>query len=168
MLRTYTGFTLQQGWVIGGIARGLRHSRRVLRHTRYSQNFELDAVLNLLTKRLQRGAGAPAHSFWMRLLATACLLLVGLASSVEVVHIHGDWLPHHGAQVAAPADASQVPGGEEHCPLCVAMHSTLPVAAKIAPVRLVLVAVKAVSVVDRLPSSQWHFARFSRPPPVLG
>ena len=43
-----------------------------------------------------------------------------------------------------------------------------PVAAKIAPVRLVLVAVKAVSVVDRLPSSQWHFARFSRPPPVLG
>ena len=127
-----------------------------------------DSVPNLLTKRLQRGAGTPAHPLWMRLLATACLLLVGLASSVEVVHIHGDWLPHHGAQIAAPADGSQVPGGEEHCPLCVAMHSTLPVAAKIAPVRLVLVAVKAVSVVDRLPSSQWHFARFSRPPPVLG
>ena len=131
-------------------------------------NLSCDPVLNLLTKRLQRGAGASTHPYWIRLLATACLLLVGLASSVEAVHIHGDWLPHHAAQVGTQADGSQVPGGEEHCPLCVAMHSTLPVAAKVAPVRLVLVAVKAVSVVDRLPNSQWHFARFSRPPPVLG
>jgi len=99
-------------------------------------------------------------------LATACLLLVGFASSAQVVHIHGDWLPHHAAQVGSAADASQLPGGEEHCPLCVAMHSALPVATKTVATTLVLVECRLAMVADRLPSSQWHFAMFSRPPPA--
>ena len=106
------------------------------------------------------------HSRWMRVLAVVCVLFVGFAGSVEVVHIHGQWLPHQDVQVGAPADASQLPGGEEHCPLCAAMHSTLPVAIRLEPVRLVLVECKLVQVVDRTPETVWHFAMFSRPPPV--
>ena len=100
------------------------------------------------------------------MLAFACVLLVGLASSAQAVHVHGDFLPHHDAQLGAPADASQTPGGEEHCPLCVAMHSALPVSIRLLPVTLVLVEVRLVAAVDRLPGTQWHFAMFSRPPPV--
>jgi hypothetical protein len=105
---------------------------------------------------------------WMRVVALACLLLVGVASSVQAVHVHGRWLPGHATNVGAPADASQLPGGEEHCPLCVAMHSALPVAQRVEPVRMVLVECRAAQTVDRAPDSQWHFAMFSRPPPVRG
>ena len=140
-----------------------------MRHTvSGSRILSCEPDLNLLTKRLQRGAAAHSHPFWLRVLASACLLLVSFASSAQVVHIHGDWLPHHAAHVEQLADASQLPGGEERCPLCVAMHSALPVSNRVANVSLTTVVCRLVSAVDRLPVSQWHFARFSRPPPVLG
>jgi hypothetical protein len=88
-------------------------------------------------------------------------------SSVQAIHIHGQWLPNNSAKATAPADASQLPGGEEHCPLCVAMHSTLPVSTRVEPVRLVAVGIRIAQVVDHAPDSHWHFALFSRPPPVV-
>ena len=100
------------------------------------------------------------------MLANACLLLVAVASSAQTVHVHGDWLPNHDAQVKQLADASQLPGSEANCPLCVAMHSALPVSSHVAETRLVLVVCTVAAVEDRLPVSQWHFANFSRPPPV--
>jgi hypothetical protein len=102
------------------------------------------------------------------MLAAACVLLVGMASSAQVTHIHGQWLPEHAQKAAAPADASQLPGGEEHCPLCVAMHSALPVALQVAPAQMVVVVCRLASLVDRVPATQWHFAMFSRPPPAVG
>jgi hypothetical protein len=103
----------------------------------------------------------------MRVLALACLLLVGVASSVQAAHIHGKWLPEHAQKAAAPADASQLPGGEEHCPLCVAMHSALPVAQRVTPVHVVVTEARVETAADRAPDARWHFALFSRPPPVL-
>jgi hypothetical protein len=103
----------------------------------------------------------------VRLLAFACLLFVGVVGSVQAVHIHGKWLPRNAALAGAPADASQLPGGEERCPLCVAMHSTLPVSNRIQPVRLVAVVCRPLPAVQRAPEAQWHFAMFSRPPPAL-
>jgi len=119
-----------------------------------------------LSKRIQRGAGAASQPLWLRMLALACVLLVGIASSAQAVHIHGDLLPHHDAQVQQSVDASQLPGSEASCPLCVAMHSALPVSSHVAETRLVLVVCTVAAVEDRLPVSQWHFANFSRPPPV--
>jgi hypothetical protein len=119
-----------------------------------------------LTKRLKRGAFEHSYPLWLRALALACLFLVVGASSVQAVHIHGQWLPNHAVQVGAAADGSQLPGGEDHCPLCVAMHSALPVAAHVEPTRLVLVECRAVRGIDRAPESAWHFAMFSRPPPT--
>jgi len=101
------------------------------------------------------------------MLALACVLLVSVASSVQVVHIHGQWLPDSAAKAATPADASQLPGGEEHCPLCIAMHSALPVSASVQPVRTVLVEFRLVQAVEHAPDAAWHFALFSRPPPTV-
>jgi hypothetical protein len=119
-----------------------------------------------LTKRLKRGVVEHVHPLWLRVLAFACLLLVAGASSVQAVHVHGQWLPQRATQAVPAADGSELPGGEDRCPLCVAMHSALPVTAHVAPARLVLVECKLVQVVDRTPEATWHFAMFSRPPPV--
>ncbi len=104
---------------------------------------------------------------WLRMLALACVLLVSVASSVQAVHIHGQWLPESAAKAATPADASQIPGGEEHCPLCIAMHSALPVSANVEAVRMEPVQFRSVQAVDHAPDAAWHFALFSRPPPTV-
>lgn len=119
-----------------------------------------------MTKRLHRRATEPSHPLWLRALAFACLLLVTAVSSAQVSHIHGQWLPHQHAQVGAAADASQLPGGEERCPLCVAMHSALPTVVSLQPVQLVLVVCRLATVSEHTHDAQWHFAMFSRPPPV--
>ena len=118
-----------------------------------------------MTQRFKRGAVEHTYPLWLRMLTLACLLLVAGASTVDAVHIHGEWLPHHGAQVGAAAVGSQLPG-EESCPLCVAMHSALPVVARLEPVRVVLLGSKMAQGVDRAPETMWHFAMYSRPPPV--
>jgi hypothetical protein len=120
-----------------------------------------------MTKRLQLRSNEHAKPMWLRILALSCVLLVGVASSVQAVHIHGQWLPESAAKAAAPADASQLPGGEEHCPLCIAMHSALPVSASMQPVRMVLIEFRLVQFVDHAPDAAWHFALFSRPPPPV-
>jgi len=103
----------------------------------------------------------------MRVLALLCLVLVGGASSAQAVHIHGQWLPHHAAQAGEPMSAAQLPGGEERCALCMAMHAALPVSMRVEPVRAVLVAVVVVERAERVAESSRHFALFSRPPPVV-
>ena len=102
----------------------------------------------------------------MRALASLCLVLAGFVGIAQAVHIHGDWLPHHAAHVEQATNGGELPGGEEKCPLCVAMHSALPVSARVVPVALTLVEVRMILVTDRLPNGQWHYARFSRPPPT--
>ena len=120
-----------------------------------------------MTKRLQRGATESAHPLWLRAVAFACLLLVAAASSAQAAHIHGKLLPNQSAQVDAAADASQLPGGEANCPLCVAMHSALPTVVSLQPVQMVLVECKPATVVEQRHDAQWHFAMFSRPPPAV-
>ena len=119
-----------------------------------------------MIKRAQRGAGEQAHPLWMRVLTLACLLLVVGASSVQAIHIHGEWLPQNAIHAGSLPNGSQAPGGEEHCPLCVAMHSALPVAAHANTFLLTLVECKLVQALNHAPETQWHYAMFSRPPPV--
>jgi hypothetical protein len=102
----------------------------------------------------------------MRSLALLCAVLVAVIGSVQVVHIHGQWLPHVSAQAEAPASATQLPGDEEHCPLCVAMHAVLPVSMHVEPVPLALADPIAIETKDRVAEAPWHYARFGRPPPA--
>jgi hypothetical protein len=101
------------------------------------------------------------------MLALACLLLIGFASTAQAVHVHGEFLPSNAAHVGVPADASQVPGGEINCSLCVAMHAALPVAMAAGVVSTELVVGTEATAVDRVASEPWHFAMFSRPPPAM-
>ena len=118
-----------------------------------------------MLKRLQNRA-VDAQPTWLRTMALLCLLLVAFSSSAQAVHVHGQWLPHQQTQVDIAADTSQSQS-EASCPLCVAMHSTLPVAATIPATEMVAdEPMRVVAVADRVPDETWHFARFSRPPPV--
>jgi hypothetical protein len=116
-----------------------------------------------MMQRLQRGAVEHSYPQWVRLLAMVCLLLVGGASTAQAAHIHGQWLPQHAAHASQPASATQTQGGEEHCGLCMAMHAALPVAMRVEPVRLALVARVAIEAEERAAASSW----FSRPPPAV-
>jgi hypothetical protein len=81
------------------------------------------------------------------------------------VHVHGQWLPHQQSQVDVAVDTSQTPG-EAACPLCVAMHSAVPVAAAVPATTMVAQkSMRVAASADRVPDETWHFARFSRPPP---
>ena len=101
------------------------------------------------------------------MLAFVCVLLIGFASSAQAVHSHGEYLPGHAAHVGGPPDASQIPGGEANCPLCVAMHSALPTTTGGVTVTTALVACTVATVVGRIADEPWHFAMFSRPPPAV-
>jgi len=94
-----------------------------------------------------------------------CVALMAAIGTAQAVHIHGDWLPKNAAHASLPADASQGQG-EEHCPLCVAMHSALPVTLAVVPVPLLEVQHLFSTRVLVAPQKLWSFAMFSRPPPV--
>lgn len=144
------------GWLRAG---NLRHTKRDWRSLPFNHPEHL-------ATRIKRGAMEHTYPVWLRVLALACLLLVAGMSSVQAVHVHGQWLPQHGQLAGPAADGSQAPGGEDHCPLCVAMHWALPVATHVVPARTLLVECKLVQRVDRAPEAVWHFAMFSRPPPI--
>jgi len=119
-----------------------------------------------LKNKLQRGRIASAHPQWLRVVAVLCVALMAAIGTAQAVHIHGEWLPQNALHATVPADASQGQG-EEHCPLCVAMHSALPVTMVVAPAPL-LEAVQALCTrVLIAPQKLWSFAMFSRPPPVV-
>jgi hypothetical protein len=119
----------------------------------------------LLTRHQARATSQP-HTLWVRLFALASVWLMLAVTSVGAAHHHGEWLPHHSAQVAGHADASGVPGAEDDCPLCMAMHSAMPVAAPAVAWVTLLEPAAVPTAADRLPEAQWHFAMFSRPPPA--
>jgi hypothetical protein len=118
-----------------------------------------------LTKKLQRGRIASAQPQWVRVLALLFVLLVGAMGTAQAVHIHGQWLPQNAAHVSNLADASDGQG-EEHCPLCVAMHSALPVTTQVVPVPALEVGNALTARIRIAPQKLWSFAMFSRPPPV--
>ncbi len=119
-----------------------------------------------MTQRPKRGAGDRPHSLWTRLLAVFCLVLVTAVGAAQAVHIHGAVLPENTVKAAAPADASQ-PNGPEHCPLCVTMHSALPVTLRVEPALMGVIECKTPVEAEEAADSHWHYAMFSRPPPAV-
>ena len=113
-----------------------------------------------------RGRNAGVQPFWLRALGVLCLLVVTVAGVAQAAHIHGDWLPHHAAQAgSSPVWAGAA--GEEGCPLCVAMHSALPVSGFAALLLGLLLSANVFAGMGRRPELRWYFAAFSRPPPSL-
>ena len=97
---------------------------------------------------------------WLRVLAVVCLLVVTVMSTAQVSHTHAEF----SALKQSPNHNSPAP--DDHCPLCVAMHSALAEPHHFAPEptlsvqRLDFVAAEA----ERL--FRWRFEMASRPPPA--
>jgi hypothetical protein len=97
---------------------------------------------------------------WLRVLAVVCLLVVTIMSTAQVSHTHAEF----SALKQSPNHNSPAP--DDHCPLCVAMHSALAAPQHFAPEpalsvqRLDSVAAEA----ERL--FRWRFEMASRPPPT--
>jgi hypothetical protein len=96
---------------------------------------------------------------WLQVIALLCVLMVCVMSTVQVAHNHTDSVPlkqnknHNG------------PAPDDHCPLCVAMHSALPVSVH-APDPVLQVQTLDKVAADALRVFRWRFEMACRPPPT--
>lgn len=108
---------------------------------------------------LQRGQ-SDQRPTWLRLIAVFCLLMVCVMSTVQVAHNHAE---------SAPLKQGQNHNGpvpDDHCPLCVAMHSALPVSMHTPEPILQVHALDPVATnVQRI--FRWRFQLAIRPPPAM-
>lgn len=78
-----------------------------------------------------------------------CLILLALLTVAQVTHVH-----------ASDNDA-------DHCTLCVAMHSVVPIVVMLVAVILVRIGITAPVPLDvRIITRCWYPSLFIRPPPV--
>jgi len=81
-------------------------------------------------------------------IAVVCLALLALLTVAQVTHVHAN---------ASAAD---------NCPLCIALHTAVPVTATPAVVLLVEDLVAAPVLDVRAVTRNWHPQLFTRPPPT--
>jgi uncharacterized membrane protein len=78
-----------------------------------------------------------------------CLVLLALLAVVQLMHVH-----------ASDSDA-------DHCTLCVAMHSVVPIVIMLITVVLVRIEVLALGLLEvRAITRYWHATLFTHPPPA--
>ena len=82
-------------------------------------------------------------------LVLVCLALLALLTVVQVAHVH-----------AVGTDA-------DHCPLCVVLHTAVPIAAATAVIVLVQIDTPAPELEVRALRLHWLKQLFIRPPPSL-
>jgi len=80
--------------------------------------------------------------------AVLCLVLLALLAVVQVAHFHSN-------ETVA-----------DHCPLCVSMHSVVPVVVAAAAVALVQVGAPTQATEARAAVRNWTPKLFTRPPPA--
>lgn len=103
----------------------------------------------MLTAKPRRKGRERAPGDWAFVAcAVLCLALLVFVSVVQVAHIH-------------PSSTDQ-----EHCPLCIVLHSAVSIAAAAAVLILLQIAEKAPVLEPRTIALLWHTQLFTRPPPV--
>ena len=80
-------------------------------------------------------------------MAVLCLVLLALLAVVQVAHFHSN-------ETVA-----------DHCPLCISMHSVVPVVVAAAAVVLVQVGAPTSVFEERAVVRNWNPKLFTRPPP---
>ena len=101
---------------------------------------------------------AGRRAVWLRVLAVMCLLLLAAMSTVQVCHTHAQTTVKQGSRQGDPTP-------EDHCPLCVAMHSALPAGIHVAPEPILAVRAMDSVAADAERMFRWRFEMASRPPP---
>jgi hypothetical protein len=116
----------------------------------------------------KRGQSDQQRPMWLRLVAMACLLVLYVASTAQVCHMHGALGGQPGKDSQNSRDSRDskqaVP---DNCPLCVAMHSALPATAHTAPEPVRQVQLVLPGTVQMQHMQRWSYELFSRPPPVI-
>jgi len=108
----------------------------------------------------------PLIAGWRRWFALFCVLLLGGASTAQAAHTHGVAVAGVHQHWDSPETGTDGSTGEEHCPLCVAMHSAMPAQLPVAPAPVSVVVPVPHFCAERDVSAAWHFPSFSRPPPA--
>lgn len=80
--------------------------------------------------------------------AVLCLILLALLAVIQVAHFHSD------------------PGVADHCPLCITMHSVVPVLAIATAVILIQIGLSSSKIETRLVFVRRYSDLFTRPPPI--
>lgn len=106
---------------------------------------------------LQRG-NTGRKPTWLRLMAFLCVLMVCVMSTVQVSHNHPEFASKQSPNHNGPAP-------DDHCPLCVAMHSALPVSMH-APEPILQIHTLDTVAADAQRIFRWRFEMASRPPPA--
>ena len=97
----------------------------------------------------RKGSDAAARPWAFAACAVFCLALVVLVSFAQVAHIH-----------ATATD-------QDHCPLCIVLHSAVPVAAAAVALLLMQIAEHTPVFEQCAVLLMWKTQRFTRPPPFL-
>jgi hypothetical protein len=108
---------------------------------------------------LQRGNNSRQPVVWLRLMAALCILMVTFMSAAQACHTHAEasslrYGSHH------------QPPPEDHCAVCVAMHSALPASLHLAAAPTLEVESLAANGSDMLRTFRWRFEMASRGPPA--
>lgn len=109
---------------------------------------------------LQRGKKSQQPVVWLRMIAALCILMITFMSAAQACHTHAETdsfkqNSHH-----------NVPQPEDHCPVCMAMHSALPATLHLAPAPTLEIEPLSTVASDTLRSFNWRFEMASRGPPA--
>lgn len=109
----------------------------------------------------QRGQDSRQPMVWMRLVAAFCIVMVAFMSAAQSCHTHAE------ASSLRQDTHHQQPVPEDHCLVCVAMHTAIPAAAQ----SLQETSVEAAQYVPLPRSADGHgtlhtFDLQTRPPPA--
>lgn len=96
---------------------------------------------------------------WLQVMALVCVLVVCVMSTAQVAHTHAEFSalkqgPHHNG-----------PAPDDHCPLCVAMHSALAAPQQFAPEPMLSIQRLDSVAAETARIFRWRFEMASRPPP---
>jgi hypothetical protein len=97
---------------------------------------------------------------WLRFVALLGILVVCVMSTAQACHMHSD------LSLLKQNSSKNVPAPDDHCPLCVAMHSALPVSLHVAPEPILQMQALDSVAADAERIFRWRFELASRPPPV--
>jgi hypothetical protein len=98
---------------------------------------------------------------WLQMLALVCLLVVTVMSTAQVSHTHAEF-----SALKQQNQNHNSPAPDDHCPLCVAMHSALAVPQEFAPEPMLEMQRLDSVAAEALRIFRWRFEMASRPPPA--
>jgi hypothetical protein len=108
----------------------------------------------------QFGRSEGRQRVWLQLVALLCVLVVCVMSTAQVCHTHAD------LSLLKQRSPQNGPAPDDHCPLCVAMHSALPVSLHVAPEPMLQIQALDSVAADAERIFRWRFELASRPPPA--